>query len=350
MKRSFIIALVVLVHVLLLLWLIGGMSGRPETPSKEQTNDPATAPSDLHINTRNTDNGTGPGDKSTPNSTSYHASKQPLTALTFHSDSTLRLPADLQQESGLCRTGLLVDWSAQKILWEKRSTEAVPIASMTKMMTALLLIEEVKSDPLMSLQTPVKATRSAAAVGGRQIYVDFRETFTVEELLKCMMIFSANDVAYLTAEFLSGGDVSAFVNRMNSRAQQLGMTKAHFYTPHGLPSGSGHDKATARELAFLAAQLVRYPEVVRWASTWLDYIRQNSERFEPFQLVNTNRLIKEVDGVNGMKTGYTDDAGFCITATCQRNKRLIIAVVTGCPSADARNDLVKDLLNWGYTQ
>jgi len=270
-----------------------------------------------------------------------------LDRMTFRRASN-PLPSELARRTAECRNGVLIDWDKRKILWRKDANRPVPIASLTKMMTMLLLMETVRDDPGVTLDSRVRVTREAAAVGGSQVYLDPRETFTLEELLKCVAIFSANDAAHLIAQYLGGGDAARFVERMNRRARELGLNQMHFYTPSGLPPRTGgvENRGTAMEAAFLAARLSRYPEVVKWTSTWLAWIREKSSK--PFQLVNRNRLIKECPGVVGMKTGFTQKAGFCVAAVCRRNDRVLIAVVLGCPSQKIRNRLVRDLLNWGY--
>ncbi|MDT8389311.1 MAG: D-alanyl-D-alanine carboxypeptidase family protein [Lentisphaeria bacterium] len=263
-----------------------------------------------------------------------------------------QLPPELMSRQNSCRTGVLIDWEKQEILWRKEAEKAVPIASMTKMMTTLLLVEAIKADPALSLSTQIQVSKAASLIGGSQVYLDPRESLSIDDLLKCVMMFSANDAAYQIAEYLGDGQVSAFVEKMNSRAKRLGLSKAAFHTPHGLtdPATGRADQATAMELAFLGAKLLQQPDVVKWTSTRLSYIRENSAKFKPFQLVNRNKLITSCPGVNGMKTGYTAKAGFCVTATCERGGRVLIAVVTGCPSSQARNDLVKALFDWGYSQ
>ena len=216
----------------------------------------------------------------------------------------------------------------------------------------VFVVEQIDADPALSLSTPVRISKTAHRIGGSQVYLDPRETLTLDELLKCIMIFSANDAAYQVAEYIGGGDASVFVEKMNRRASAMGMERASFRTPHGLTdSATGTaDIATATELAFLGAVLLDRPEVVKWSSTRLSYIRENSEKFKPFQLVNRNALITSCEGVNGMKTGYTSKAGFCVTATCKRDGRTLIAVVTGCSTKKDRNELVKALFEWGYQQ
>ena len=262
------------------------------------------------------------------------------------------LPRELRRKVQACKTGILLDWTNRKTLWRKNDATVVAIASLSKMMTALLLMEAVDAEPNLSLATRVKVSASAAKVGGSQVYLDPKETFTLEELLKCVMIFSACDAAELVAEHLGGGDAAAFVAQMNARAREMRMKDLHFVNAHGLPTADrkSENRGTAAEMAFLAGTLLDYPDVVRWSSTWLSYIREDTSH--AFQLVNRNRLVNPtegVEGVNGMKTGYTNKAGYCLAATCQREGRVLIAVVTGCASSGGRNALVEELLAWGYS-
>jgi len=275
----------------------------------------------------------------------------PLSQIRFTTGTGV-LPAAVSAQTESCQAGILIDWGNRRILWSKSPDAQVPIASMTKMMTVLLLMERIRTDPSITLQTRVKVTKTAAEVAESQVYLDPREEFSLDDLLKCIMVFSANDVGHLVAEFLGGGSTAPFVAQMNKRAGELGLTHTRFVTPHGLPVArqKGVDQSTPRELAYLGALLLNYPEVVKWSSTRVTSIRENDARFKPFQLVNRNGLVGKVEGVNGMKTGYTRAAGWCLTATCVRNGRTLICVVTGCPKSDVRNRLVESLLEWGYTQ
>jgi D-alanyl-D-alanine carboxypeptidase (penicillin-binding protein 5/6) len=266
----------------------------------------------------------------------------------YFRNGTLPVTPGLKNRLNDCRTGVLIDVTNRRLLWNKSGNQAVPLASLTKMMTALLLVERERSDPGLSLEQKVRVTKEAEAVGGSQVYLDHRESLTVDEILKCIMIFSANDAAYLAGQMLGNGSVDTFVRLMNQRSAELGLQKMRFLNPHGLPE-RGHDgenRGTALEVAFLAEQLLKYPEVVRWSSTRLSYLREKTGK--PFQLLNRNQMVEKVPGVNGMKTGYTQKAGFCIATTCQRDGRTLVAVVTGCPSSKRRNALVRDLLDWGY--
>jgi serine-type D-Ala-D-Ala carboxypeptidase (penicillin-binding protein 5/6) len=251
--------------------------------------------------------------------------------------------------SKLAATGILVNVDSRKVLWAKNCRKSVPIASMTKMMTELLAFEATDNNPDISLSTEIKVTNEAYKIGGSQVWLDPRESFTLKELLKSIMIKSANDSAYLVAQYLGGGDISTFINRMNEKAKEIGMPNAHFSNPDGLPEKSSADdnRATAEGLVFLAEYLRQYPLANEWAKTKIAWFREGSKN--PTMLVNTNHLIRnDVTGVTGMKTGYTVRSGFCLTATCTRGGKNMIAVVTGFKSRKARDLFVKQLLDWGY--
>ena len=237
-------------------------------------------------------------------------------------------------------SGILIDIKTGKILWSKLSKQKKEIASMTKMMTVLLAIEAVNRGEI-SLNNKIKVSRSAAKLGGSQVFLDPRESFTLAVLLKTIMIASANDSAYLIAETI-GGNVNNFVYKMNQRAKELGMSNTRFLNPHGLPVKNGGNLSSAYDMAILANELLKHPKVITWASTWIDSIRDGK-----FQLVNHNKLVKTVDGVDGMKTGYYRKAGFCVAATAIRKNRRFVVVVIGAKTKTLRNNFVKNLLDWG---
>lgn len=251
----------------------------------------------------------------------------------------------LPQENG-CGTGILVDPATRKVLWAKNAERAVPIASMTKMMT-LLLAEEAIAEGKVTRDTPIKVTEAAYKIGGAQVWLDPRETFPLKELLKTIAIKSANDSAYLVGEYLGGGSMAAFVQAMNARAKDLGMAHTTFYDAHGLGDGAQRDnRSSAHDMVILAERLLGYPEVMRLASTRLDTFRDGK-----LMLKNHNNLItNRVPGVDGLKTGYTSRAGFCVTFTCKRNGRRLIGCVTGYKAHRDRDAFCKALLDWGYEQ
>lgn len=333
MKLSIVIA-VTLVHIAIVYFLA-------RSPSSEKTGRPV-------LDTRSPTEAEG-SVSSLPSETTPKQTAVTPTDLRDISPSLHPNPA-VSRKATSCKAGILVDWTNRRILWRRKDTAVAPIASLTKMMTAYLLVEAIATRPDISLETLVKVTATAAEIAGSQVYLDPRETFSLKDLLKCTMIFSANDAAHLIAEFLGGGDVQKFVKEMNAQANRMGLSHTRFLNPHGLPTSNGSEnESSPLEMACLAGHLLDCPEIVRWSSTWLSYLRENTPK--PFQLVNRNALVNPhegVPGVNGMKTGYTRDAGFCIAATCVREGRTLVAVVTGCPSSKERNSLVGSLLEWGY--
>ena len=278
----------------------------------------------------------------------------------YYEMALAEMPAKLSQEINKCKQGVCIDLTNKKILWAKDEKKAGCIASMTKMMTVYLLMKDLKKPgSQLTLETQVPATPEACKTGGHQIYMDPKETFTIEELLKCVLIRSANDCAMLMGQFLAGGSEAVFVERMTNEAKAMGLNSFVFHNAHGLYE---LDKAGKRlenmgspvELAFLAEQLMDIPEVMKWSATRHDCIRENSPnpKIKRFDLDSTNTLLGKAScpGVNGMKTGMTNGAGFCITATCERDGRRMVVVAMGCNNGKERDSLVGQILNWAYSK
>ena len=277
----------------------------------------------------------------------------------YYEMALAEMPAKLSQEINKCKQGICIDLTNRKILWAKGERTAGCIASMTKMMTVYLFMKDLRrTGSSLTLETVVPATPEACKTGGHQIYMDPKETFTLEELLKCVLIRSANDCALLMGQFLAGGSEEAFVKRMMDEAKEMGLDSFVFHNAHGLPVKLENGKKRLEnmgspiQLAFLAEQLMDIPEVVKWSSTKHDCIRENSPKFKRFDLDSTNTLLNNPScpGVNGMKTGMTDGAGFCITATCERNGRRMVVVAMGCANSRERDALVRNIFNWAYSK
>ncbi|NMA40321.1 MAG: D-alanyl-D-alanine carboxypeptidase [Lentisphaerae bacterium] len=336
MAQKFLIALaVVAVHVVIILAIFKGCTG--DEPAMETAAEQATAAE------------TASSQESPPPPPALPAGLafEPYSDAYF-TDRQQALPTKVATMAQKCTGGIAVDLSSRSILWAKRPLDMQPIASMTKMMTAFLAINDIKtSQGALSLNTTVPVTRTAAAVGGRQVWLDPRETFTIDELLKCILIRSANDCAYLLGEFLGGGNEATFVARMNAQAAQLGCKRLLFHNTHGLPSAKGECMGAPQELAYLAGILMDVPEIVKWTSVRREYIRENTNK--KFFLDTTNTLLKTCPGVNGMKTGMTNKARYCIAATCERNGRRVVVVLCGCPDRASRDNLGKELIEWVYT-
>ncbi len=243
----------------------------------------------------------------------------------------------------LIPAGILINATSGRVLWSKNTRSPREIASMTKVMTAVLTLEAVQRKAL-SLNHTVNVSRNAALIGGSQVYLKPGEKFTVAELLKALMIVSANDAAYALAETVAGSE-RAFVQQMNARAQTLGMQHTRYHNPHGLPGRAGNNVSSALDMALLAREALKHRVLIQWAGTWTDTFRHGT-----FNLVNHNRLVQSVRGVDGLKTGYYSRAGFSATVTATRNGQRLIAVVIGVKHKRVRDDFLKALLEWGFTR
>ncbi|HCE44733.1 MAG TPA: hypothetical protein DET40_14420 [Lentisphaeria bacterium] len=253
-------------------------------------------------------------------------------------------------DSKSATAGILVDLGTRQVLWAKNPRKSVAIASMTKMLTELIIFEELEKRKDVNLQTQIQVTTTAYKIGGSQIYLDPKESFPLEDLLKAVMISSANDAAYLVAEYFGNGDVNAFVERMNERAKELKLPGAKFFNPHGLPGDTAAEdnSCSVEGCSILAEHLLEIPKAAEFAKTKATNIRENTAK--PFTLFTHNHLLGSVTGVNGMKTGYIKRSGFCITVTCDRGGRKMAACVTGFPDRRGRDAFVAKLLEWGYKQ
>lgn len=236
---------------------------------------------------------------------------------------------------------ILIEASTGMTLFEKNADEALPPASVTKVMTLLLVMEAVDRGEI-KLTDPVTVSEQAAAMGGSQVYLKVGEQLTVEEMIKCVVIASANDAALALAELVAGSE-DAFVLRMNQRAGELGMQNTHFENTNGLDDTTENHVISARDIAIMSAELMKHPTILKYTTIWQDSIRNGA-----FTLTNTNRLIRFYSGANGLKTGSTSKAGFCISAAAKRDGMQLIAVVMGSSTRDNRNETAKQLLNWGF--
>jgi len=236
---------------------------------------------------------------------------------------------------------------SQRILWEDHAgAEAYP-ASMTKMMNVFVVFDELNAGSLR-LDQPVEVTREIAQVGARQVWLKEGEVFPLEELLYATLIHSANDAATALAIACSGSR-EAHAAKMNAKAQTLGLTRTRFHNVHGLPPGPGQqvDVSCARDMARLAdALIIEHPEIFKYSSISTRPFRENN----PVLLTTSNKLLKRVEGCDGLKTGYFHAGGFSITATAERNGVRIIAVVMGCKNADTRNQWAERLLERGFIE
>lgn len=236
---------------------------------------------------------------------------------------------------------ILMEASTGKVLLENNADEALPPASVTKIMTLLIVMEAVESGKI-SLTDMVSVSNNAASMGGSQVYLEPGETMSVDEMIKCVVVSSANDAAVALAEHVSGSE-EMFVEKMNERARELGMVNTVFENTNGLDDSVSHHVTSARDIAIMSRELISHPKILEYSSIWMDTIRDGA-----FTLTNTNRLIRFYNGANGLKTGSTSKAGFCISATALRDNMQLIAVVMGAPNRDTRNEIAKKLLDYGF--
>ena len=240
-----------------------------------------------------------------------------------------------------CKSAILIEASTGKVLYEQNADEALPPASVTKIMTLLIVMEAIEEGKI-ALTDMVSASAHACSMGGSQIYLEEGEQMSVEELIKSVLIASANDAAVVLAEHVAGSE-EAFVALMNKRAEELGLKNTHFENTNGLDDTVENHVTSARDIAVMSAKLLAYPKVTEYSSIWMDTIR-NGE----FGLTNTNRLVRFYKGANGLKTGSTSKAKFCISASAERDGMTLICVVMAAPTRDIRNNIATKLLDYGF--
>lgn len=243
------------------------------------------------------------------------------------------------------KSALLMDVATGTILYEKNAHEPLPPASVTKVMTMLLIMEAIDSGSL-SYSDTVTTSEAAAAKGGSQVFLKVGETMSVSEMLKSIAVSSANDCACAMAEHIAGSE-AAFVERMNERAKELGLNDTHFVNCTGLDDGpdAANHRTSAHDIAVMSRELLaRHPDITKYTTIWMDTIRGGA-----FGLSNTNKLIRFYPGATGLKTGFTSTAGYCLSATAKREDLELIAVVMGCESAKIRTAACKSMLDYGFS-
>ena len=240
------------------------------------------------------------------------------------------------------KSGIIMEPTTNKIIFEKNSHEHLEPASMTKMMTLLLTFEAIDNGKI-SLDDMVHISKTAASMGGSQMFLEENSNIRLEEIIKGVSIASANDGAVALAEYL-GGSVENFVSMMNQKVADLGLTDTHFANPHGLHADNHY--SSAYDMAIIAANLISHEKILQYTSIYEDYF--NKPDGSRTWLVNTNKLTRYYDGVDGLKTGYTKEAGYCLTATAKKNNIRYITVVMGEPTSDLRSSETTNMLNYAF--
>ncbi|MED5072676.1 D-alanyl-D-alanine carboxypeptidase [Anoxybacillus geothermalis] len=263
--------------------------------------------------------------------------------LSVHAESHEKKAAKVELADE-AKSAILIERDTGTVLYEKNAHEKLPPASMTKIMTMLLIMEAIDEGKL-SYDEKVRASEYAASMGGSQIFLEPGEEMTVDELLRAIAIGSANDASVAMAERIAGSE-KAFVEMMNEKAKQLGLKDTHFANATGLPAEDHY--SSAHDMAAMARELLKYEDITKYTSKYEDYLRENTDK--KFWLVNTNRLVKFYPGVDGLKTGYTGEAKYCLTATAERNGMRVIAVVFGAPTPKSRNAQITKMLDYAFAQ
>lgn len=262
-----------------------------------------------------------------------------LSFLLIHSQAWAEIEPELSKNA---RSAILIDASTGSILFEKNSHEKLPPASITKIMTLLLVMEALEEGKIQ-LNDVVRVSEKAASMGGSQIFLEPGEQMSVHELLKGVAIGSANDATVALAEFIAGTE-ERFVQMMNQKVKELGLKETHFVNTNGLPAKDHY--SSAHDIAMMSRELLKYQRITHYTRVYEDYLRQKSKK--PFWLVNTNKLVRFYPGMDGLKTGFTQEAKYCLAGTAKRDQMRIIAVVMGEPDIKTRNAEMTQLLDYAF--
>jgi len=240
-------------------------------------------------------------------------------------------------------TGILIEADSGKIIFEKDKDKRVSVASMTKMVAQIIILEEIEKGHI-KWEDKVTVSRNASGMGGSQIYLEEGEKMTIEDLMKGISVASGNDATVAMAEIISGSE-EKFVKRMNEKVAELGLKNTHFSNCTGLDTDNHY--SSSYDMAMIARELVvNHPEILKFSSIYEDYLREDTDK--KFWLVNTNKLISFYEGADGLKTGHTDAAGYCLAATAKRNDLRLIAIVLGEKDSKVRNKETVSLLDYGF--
>ncbi|MCM3040210.1 D-alanyl-D-alanine carboxypeptidase [Paenibacillus motobuensis] len=266
----------------------------------------------------------------------------PIAALA--EDGGARDNAEVLTLAENARSAILIDADTGTVIYEKHSHEKLPPASITKIMTMLLTMEAIDEGRL-KLTDKVTTSEHASSMGGSQIFLEVGEEMTVDDLLKGVAMASGNDASVALAEKIAGSE-QGFIKLMNERAQELGLKDTHFANCNGLPVADHY--SSAHDIAMMSRELLKYEGITKYTGSYQDYLRKDSAK--PFWLVNTNKLVRFYSGADGLKTGYTSEAKFCLAATAKRDGMRLIAVVLGEPNTKTRNSEVSAMFDYAFSQ
>ena len=260
---------------------------------------------------------------------------------------TFLLPFTVRAEENLIPnavSGILIEANSGKIIYEKEKNKQVSVASMTKMVAQIIILEEIEKKSI-HWEDIVTVSRNASDMGGSQIYLEEGEKMSVRDLMKGISVASANDATVALAEYISGSE-EKFVKRMNDKIKKLGLKNTHFVNCTGLDEENHY--SSSYDMAMIARELItKHPTILEFSSIYEDYLRENTDH--KFWLVNTNKLIRQYNGVDGLKTGHTDQAGYCLAATIERDHLRLIGIVLGEKDSKIRNKETIDLLDYGFS-
>ncbi|SDH37495.1 D-alanyl-D-alanine carboxypeptidase family protein [Alteribacillus bidgolensis] len=268
-----------------------------------------------------------------------------LTLVTFiHSESVFAKEEEekIPELAEDAKSAIIMEVDTGQVLYNKNENEKLPPASMTKIMTMLLVMEALEKEDIQ-LDEQVTASEHAASMGGSQIFLEQGEQMTVHELLKGVAVASGNDASVALAEHIAGTE-EKFIKKMNDKAEELGLENTHFNNTTGLTEKDHY--TTARDLAVMSQALLQHEKILEYTSIYEDYLRQGTDK--EFWLVNTNRLVKHYDGVDGLKTGFTSEAKYNLTATAQKDGMRVITVLMGAESPKKRNKQTTEMLDYGF--
>lgn len=259
------------------------------------------------------------------------------------------VPSALAQEARAqlaeeAMSAILIERDTGTVLYEKNAHEKLPPASMTKIMTMLLMMEAI-DDGRLNWDDKIRTSERAASMGGSQVFLEPGEEMTASDMLKAIAIASGNDASVAVAEHLAGSE-EEFVRMMNEKAKELGLKNTQFSNSNGLPVDNHY--SSAYDLAIMSKELLKYEEITKYTGIYEDYLRENTDK--RFWLVNTNKLVRFYPGVDGIKTGFTREAKYCLAATAKKDGMRVIAVVMGSATSKERNRQVTEMLDYSFSQ